>query len=210
MRFDDTISIEGAATALGVLGAAIGYLISLVRSWRFTYRDSRYRGTNTVILDILQQDPFRSLTEQELYERYCSDEMAEKRKQYRAWKPSKLSLLEFEGQLTHLQMQFLIDLAGKDSYSIRVKPPSSYDRQQAFELEVRDFVRARVTEDELRSAARQVFVNPPDQWARGRALKLLVRLKDATVIEDAKTALTGTDAKTAIEIAEVFAEYYGK
>jgi hypothetical protein len=84
MAFDPTVTIEGAATALGVLGAATGYVINLIRGWHFDYKDKRYAGTNRLILDLLEKNFWTGLTESKLYELYISPELNAKRKEYQA------------------------------------------------------------------------------------------------------------------------------
>lgn len=57
---------------LGVVGAALGYMINLVKGWVQEYRNRRYRGTNLAIPLVLEREEnfFHGLAEDELW-RHC-------------------------------------------------------------------------------------------------------------------------------------------
>lgn len=74
------MTIEGGATALAVVGAAIGYLVNLARGWRRERRDANFIGTRLLILEVLERHPFSGLSEDELWNAYRSEALAERRK----------------------------------------------------------------------------------------------------------------------------------
>ena len=118
MTIDTTLNIEAVIAALGVLGAAVGYLINLIQKWHENHKDRKYRGTNFVILDLLEKNFYEGLSEDRLWELYNSEDTKEQRRSFGAYRPAKLERLGFEGQLKHLQNNFLIRLTGKGHYHI--------------------------------------------------------------------------------------------
>lgn len=207
MQFDPTVTIEGAATALGVLGAATGYLVNLVRGWRYDYKEKRSTGTNLLIMDLLEKNTWTGLTESDLFALYGSPELEGKRREYKAWHPKKINRLEFERQLRALQYDHLIDLAGPDLYRIRVNPVSGYevrDRQKASDA---TFVKSSVDQKKLVNFLREQVKSAKSPYDRGRALRLLARLRDEEFVRVSTTALDGTDAELGMQLADVFAEH---
>ncbi len=163
-----------------------------------------------LVLVSLQEDPWKAFPASELQVSYSSKEFAEKRKRYGALPPKKLPLLDFRRQLIRLQLDFLIDLAGKDSYSIRVRPPSAYDQRQAYQEAVRSFVASKVTVDEVLKAARGALANTKDRYARRDALRLLLRLRDPQALEEGRRALQSEDPDVALDAAGAFGEFLSR
>ncbi len=130
MKFDTTLNIESVVAALGVLGAAIGYLIDLVRRWIDNSKEKKYRGTNSIILDLLEQNFYSGLSEDELWKQYQGTETVEKRKTFGAYNPKRLGKLGFEHQLKHLQGRFLIRLTGECHYHIEFQEPYRWRETQ--------------------------------------------------------------------------------
>src|SRR4051812_1223420 len=115
-KIDTTLNIEGIIAALAILGAAIGFLINLIKGWKTDFKEKRYRGTNHIILDLLEINFQEGLSEEKLWELYCSPETKLKRKSFSAYNPKKLKRIGFENQLKHLQSRFLIRLTGPGHY----------------------------------------------------------------------------------------------
>lgn len=116
--FDRTINIESLIASIGVIGAALGYILNLIKNWKRESADRKYRGTNSFILDMLETNFYSGMSEDKLWETYNAPSTSEKRKTFGAWKPEKLKKLGFEGQLRHLQSKFLIRLTGNNHYHI--------------------------------------------------------------------------------------------
>jgi hypothetical protein len=133
LRFDNTINIESLVAAIGVVGAATGYIFKLIKDWRYQYKDNKYHGTNLIILDLLETHFYDGLSENKLWELYNDSATKGKRGIYKAWKPSSLRRIGFEKQLRHLQDRFLIRLTGKDHYHI-----AFHDKRDWLEQERQD------------------------------------------------------------------------
>ncbi len=125
-QLDKSINIEGIIAAIAILGAAIGFTINLFRKWKLDYKEKRYRGTNFIILELLELNFQEGLSDDKLWELYSSVDMLEKRKSFSAYKPKKLKHIGFEGQLKYLQSQFLIRLTGPAHYHIDFREPSDW------------------------------------------------------------------------------------
>lgn len=161
ITWDPTISIEGTATALGVVGAAIGYLTNLINGALKERRNTLYRGTRLVILDLLECDPWQGLTEDQIWNLYRAEKP---RKHYTALSPKKLTKLGLKRELKQLQLQFLIDLCGKDSYRIRMSPVSKYDLQKSGELSAIRLFTSSVTRDDLVHVTKRILGNAESKW----------------------------------------------
>lgn len=210
MDFDPRVSLEGAATALGVLGAALGYVINLVRNWRREHRAGRYRGTRLVILDLLGQHLWTGLTADQLRMQYESDALTGKRKEYRAWPSRTLDRIEFERELKQLQLDFLIDLVGKDHYQVRVRPISSHDMKEVAEARIASLAQSKVSPLQLVDVALRVLTGSPDKYDRRDALRLLVQLSDVRAIDEVIKSLGSSDHQLALDAAGVLAPYVGR
>jgi hypothetical protein len=205
--FDPHVSIEGIATAVGVLGAAIGYVINLALNWRRDRRTRRYRGTRLVILDLLEQSLRTGLTVQELRAQYGSEAIAQQRKEYGAWDPGQLDDIEFERELKQLQLDFLIDLVGKDRYQIRVKLISSNDLREAAEARIASLTKSTVTTQELQDVASRILSKSTDRYIRRDALRVLLQLSDPKAVSEVVKALASTDDDLALDAAGLLAPY---
>jgi len=132
---DTTINIEGLVAAIAIFGAVIGFIINLSKNWISEYKEKRYRGTNFVILDLLEQNFSTGLSEKQLWNLYRSDSTLEKRKKYSAYAPIKIGEIGFEGQLKHLQNRFLIRLTGPSQYHIDFQDPRNWKTKKNINIE---------------------------------------------------------------------------
>jgi len=88
-QLDKTINIEGIIAALAILGAATGFIINLIRKWKIDFKEKRYRGTNFIILDLLELHFQDGLSEDKLWNLYSSNDMRGKTGQTDHPKPEK-------------------------------------------------------------------------------------------------------------------------
>lgn len=127
-KIDKTLNVEGIIAALAIFGAAVGFVLNLIKGWRNDYKETRYRGTNSIILDLLEQNFENGLSEEELWNLYSSTDTLSKREAFKAFGPEKLKRIGFEGQLKHLQSRFLIRLTGPAHYHIDFSEPRQWKR----------------------------------------------------------------------------------
>lgn len=200
--FDPSVTIEGVATALGVVGAATGYLVNLVRGWRLDRKNARYRGTKLVILQLLKEQLPKGISEIDLWSRYNSGETEAIRKKYGAWKPKKLGVIGLERELKQLQLDFLIDLIDRDTYRLRYKPVDSYEKEEREKTELSEFLRGFVNEDKISETALRVFITSKSSYEKEDAARLLMKLRDEKGMAKVVEALDSEDSNTAIQIAE--------
>jgi len=205
--YDPNVSIEGIATALGVLGAAIGYLLNLAKGWRNERKRNHYVGTRLVILTLLERNLWTGLSEDQLWELYISNDSLELRKSYGAWELKKFDRIKFERELRQLQLDFQIDLAGKDQYRLRVQPISNYDLQKVSEIEAMKFVSEHFTREKVTEALKRIHSSGKNEYDRQRALNLLVQLKSPEALQDISNALNASDNSLSIEVASMLTQY---
>jgi hypothetical protein len=208
LQWTNQVSVEGAATAVGVLGAATGYLINLIRQWRFQYINTRYRGTRLVILDLLEQRFEVGLTETELWEKYQSKEMEKKRKEYKAWRTSKFKdRVEFEREIRQLQIDRLIRLTSKDTYKVDADPTSIYDLKDMAKRSTAEYLLERVSRQELIQIVQTVLERADNIYAKKRAFELLMSLGDNQSADRLLEELRSSDTDTSVTAAETIADY---
>jgi len=207
VQYDPNITIEGAATALGVVGAAIGYLLNLRRNWSSSRNGRLNLGTRLCILDILEQHLQLGASESEIITAYQSSEFLTKRLEYGGWKPNDLDKIRYERFLKQLQNDFLIDLVGKDRYKMRVKPVSKYDIRESTESIVSDHIQTVTTIDNLQKILKEYLEDSSHGYRRKRAAELLLRTGDKKTIEEIVKLCDGEDAELRLEIAELLIEH---
>lgn len=139
LEFDSKVAIDGVATALGVVGAAVGYLINLVREWRNERRDRALLGTSFVILDLLERAE-GSLSEKSLFDGYRAASCENVRRKYGATDPSKLSQVDFERRLRSLQFDGFIAPAGTDKWRTRFNPIDEYEQRNLIRQRIGDAI----------------------------------------------------------------------
>lgn len=185
-RIDTTLNIEGIIAALAILGATIGFLINLVKKWRLDFKEKRYRGTNFVILDLLESNFQNGLSEDNLWNYYCSIETQKKRKSFSAYNPKKLKRIGFEEQLKHLQSRFLIRLTGPAHYHIEFSEPREWKRfyRQNCYLKILDKIKSTLGEEELKKILNETINSPDANFYRLKDThRLLLEIGDDNAIE---------------------------
>ena len=203
VTWDPNISLEGLATGLGILGAATGYVLNLVHRWREERLARAERGAKLVILHILESEPRRGLTEDELWERYRSDRLADVRQKYRAAKPRRLDRLTFERFLKQLQNEFLVDLSDVDKYRLRIHFSSPWEEAQRQQQQIREKLLATVSVQKVRDVASRTLHDPnAPPYEKQRAARILVRLGDDTGLDELVSLLDAPDSALALEAAE--------
>lgn len=209
MRWDDTVSIEGVATALAVLGAAIGYVINLIRAWRQDVDERAMRGVSFVILEFLEEHLVDGLSEQELWDAYVSDASASLRGKYSGKEPARLSRVDFERRLRSLQFDGMVDPVGKDRWRVRARLVESHELRESARERVRSAVRTAVPVDNVARTAERLFRDATSSWQKKEALEMLVKLdpqQGATMLKD---LLGSTNRDEAVAAAELLTEFYG-
>jgi hypothetical protein len=206
-NFSSELTVEGLATAIGVLGAAIGYLINLFRNWRNERLDARYRGTKLMILDLLERNFWYGLSEEELWTLYRGNSTSERRSHYKAWPPSKFNRLDFEREIRQLQLDHLIELAEKDTYRLRAYPVSLYDLEKATEIANANLLAAKVNRTKLTEVAKRVLVESERDHEKLNAARLLVKVADSDSLGEVLKLLDSSDTEVALEAAEFLLPY---
>ena len=204
--YDPSIGIADAATALGVVGAAAGYIISLIRAWRTDWRNTRYRGTRLTILELLEQALPEGMAEKDLRSAYSKNEHL--RRKYTAWDPEKLDDVAFERELKQLQFyDHAIDLVGPDTYRIRHEPITQYEMNERRRREVSEFVQKNVPTEKLRETALRILKNTDDKHDREEAARSLMRLQDEDGLKECLKILETIEDGAAIQIVNEIIEF---
>jgi hypothetical protein len=203
MTWDPNIGLEGIATGLGILGAAVGYVVNLVRNWRRETRDERERGAKFVILQLLEKGSRHGVSEEDLWQGYGAAEAGSVRKKYRAADPDDIDRLTFERFLKQLQNELLIDLVDVDRYRLRFNRASAWEEAQAEARKIRDRLRTKVTPQRVRATASRILRDDTLQaYEKGRAARLLLGLGDDEGADEVIRLLDSKRADVAIEAAE--------
>ncbi|MBI2150801.1 MAG: hypothetical protein HYU27_09400 [Acidobacteria bacterium] len=206
MEYDPRITLEGAATALGVLGAAIGYLFSVVARFRHDRREEGLIGTRLLILELLERHLATGLKEDQIWTIYTSRDVAERRKYYRARAPNKVNRLQFERELRQLQLDHLIDLGGPDHYHVRLRP--RYDADDLAKLNLSASISAKVSRDKLRETAAHVLNDTAaDTYRKRDAMRTLIKLGDAASLQLVVDLLDAEQRELALVAADLLAEH---
>ncbi|WP_171098438.1 hypothetical protein [Ruegeria sp. HKCCD7255] len=203
LEFDTTIGLEGAATAIGVLGAAAGYIFSLIDGGLRRLREGKYRGTKFVILTILEKHPINGMEEQEIFSQYDSSQNEKLRKGYGAWKPGKLDAVEFERLLKQLQTEFMIDLIGPDRYRLRQNPVRSYEFEESARSERAAMVESTVSEDEIAKVLLKILREASSDFDREDAARTLLDLKNQESLEYLTEQMKSADNEQALAAARI-------
>ena len=205
-KIDTTLNIEGIIAAIAVLGAAIGFLLNLAKNWLYEYKDKRYRGTNSIILDLLEQNFENGLSEEELWNLYSSNDTLLKRKEFKAFSPNKISRYGFEGQLKHLQSNFLIRLTGPAHYHIDFREPKDWKRfyQVNTYRQMVEHIENEVGQIELNKILNSVI--SPSFYRSTAAQTYLIDKGDSVAISNLILDLKNTDMNIRQKAAEHFIE----
>lgn len=121
--------LGAVATAFAFVGAALGYLLSLYKGWSDERRDDRLRGTNYLLLDLLDDWLLDGLSETELMAQYRTHASGPKGRHYGALPAKKFSELDLARHLKRLQFDGLIDLVGPGQYRIRFRSQDRYEAE---------------------------------------------------------------------------------
>lgn len=205
LEWDPKVSIEGTATALGVMGAAVGYLTSLVQRSRQERMNTCSRGTRLLILDILEQSPWNGMSEDKLWESYKLE--SQKRRYYKAYPPQELTRIGLEREIRQLQLQFLIDLCGKDQYRVRMHPITKYDIDKYSDRKALEILNAGVSRDELIQAALKALHSKELRYQKRSALKILIKLGYEDIQKEIQYLLQQPEEDSSIDAISEIAEY---
>lgn len=209
LKLDSTVNVEGIISALAILGAAIGFVINLIKKWRSDYKQKKYRGTNFIILDLLESNFQDGLSEDKLWNLYCSRETLEKRKHFSAYKPEKLKRIGFEGQLKHLQNQFLIRLTGPAHYHIDFKESrdwKNYNRKNNF-IKIVEQIKDDIGEKELNEILNQFIQNNDRSFYRIKdTYRFLIEYGDSSSVRKIISDLKNSDVEIRKNAVELFIE----
>ncbi len=196
LQFDSKVSIDGVATSLGVMGAAVGYLINLVREWRKERRDRALLGTSFVILDFLERAD-GSLSEKALLDRYVDSGSEDVRTKYGATKPEELSPVDFERRLRTLQLEGFIAPAGSDRWRTCFKPIDEYELRNL----MRERIGAAITDPEYRKRLVQritdVMHHPQARYQWKSLVEALMVLDPARAVAELEKAAQSDDVEQA-------------
>jgi hypothetical protein len=92
-------------------------------------------------------------------------------------------------------------------YRVRVNPIPGYeirDRQKARDA---TFVRSAIDQEKLRQFLRDQVRTAGSPFDKGRALRLLARLRDQEFVRVSSGALEGSDKEIGLQLADLVAEY---
>jgi hypothetical protein len=208
MEWENKVSVEGLATAIGVLGTAVGFLINLIRTWRRDADEKAMRGVSFVIIEMLEENLVEGLSEQELFDAYTSERRADLRKKYSAKKPSKLSQVDFERRLRILQFEGMVDPVAKDRWRVRARPVDRHEIREYNEATTRRLLRDAVPAGDIVAAAEGVLSEASTSWQKKQALQLLIRLRPEEAAVRLKGFLKSADPEESLAAAEIIAEVY--
>jgi hypothetical protein len=212
-KIDTTLNIEGIIAALAILGAAISYIINLIKNWRTAYKEKRYRGTNFVILELLETNFKEGLSEDKLWDLYNDGSTLQKRKYFNAFSPSKLKRIGFEGQLKHLQSRFLIRLTGPGHYHIDFSEPRDWRRfsQRLSFQKIIDSVKSKLTSEELSAIfVKNVNNDTLGAYRRKDTLNYLLETGNTDAINKLIEDLKSSDSEKSKSATELFLEIYSE
>lgn len=208
-QIDTKINIEGIIAAIAILGAAIGFIINIVRRWNLDYKEKRFRGTNFIILDLLETNFQNGLSEDKLWELYSSADMQEKRKSFFAYNPKKLKRIGFEGQLKHLQSLFLIRLTGPAHYHIDFSQPSDWGRfyKKNQYIQILQSIKAQIGEEILNEILNKTIQNGDISFYKLKdTYRYLFDTGDNAAISKIISDLKNEDLNTRQNAVELFIE----
>jgi hypothetical protein len=207
MRWDTTVSIEGVATAAGVVGAAVGYLVNLIRNWRQEAKNKKRRGTYSTILHLLEEDLVSGLTEDQLWDMYSSERTSEVRRRYNALTPTKVDRVRFESLIRDLRLDRLIELVGRDQYRLETRHLDKYDFQSEARAVAIKAANRAIAPTAVADAARAALLDESlDRWERKHALELLMRVDPDDGVAQATKLLSCGKHDLIIMAGEVLAD----
>lgn len=207
MQIERSFSLEGVTMAIGVLAASTAYIASLARSWHLQRRKTRQIGTRMMVLDLLEQNLLGGLSGIDLWRLYSEPSNRGLLRKYNAWPATKLDEAAFENELKQLQLDGLIDLAGRNHYRLRFRPIDRHELEQAAESATTSLVLSMVNRERLRAVASMVARESRGAYEKERAIRLLLRLQDQESVSEAIRALDNDDPSIALAAAERLADF---
>lgn len=204
LEFDPKISIEGIATALGVIialvGGVLGFLIGFFRSARARRQDRRERADRLTIMEILERDLFQGLTETQIKELFRADETAVFRKKAGASNPQKLSEHDFSRYLRDLQWSHMIDQIEKDKYRMR-STALSYEQSRARQQQFVAAITQIVPEQKIIAAIERHY-DALDDYERSSVVRALLNLGRTEIVGRLAKDLEADDPKKCVAAAK--------
>jgi len=207
MQIDRPMSIEGVMMAIALSAAVAAYMTSLVRSLIEQRQKARQRGTRMMVLDLLEQHLLGGLSGVDLWRLYSDPSNRGLLRKYNAWPATKLNETAFESELKQLQLDGLIDLAGRNHYRLRFRPADRHELEQAAEAATTSLVLSMVNRERLRAVASKVARESRGVYEKERAIRLLLRLQDQESVSEAIRALDNADPSVALAAAERLADF---
>lgn len=196
---DRTLNIEGLAAALGIIGAAIAYIISLILRFWDKRKARNFRGTKFVILEVLEAALPGALSEEQIISEYGATSRIDERAKYGAWPPEKIDRLTFEREIKQLQNDFLIEITGKNSYRLKVNPIAPHETVENSKTELAEILRREIGINAVRDAAYACLVAARHDFDAERALMSLHQLGDGRGVEFLRHKIAnGSDEEKAL------------
>lgn len=204
ITFDTNINLEGAVAALGIMIAAIGYLVSLCKSALDKRKADRIRADDMLILEILEESPLIGLSEQEILQGFQSPEYTALGKRLGASTPRQVGITHIENRLLALQYDHFVDRTTSRKYVLRTGFEKLPDRERQREAELArrklTYVQARTSNDKVLQVLSENF-DRIDEWDRKMVLEAYSQLGIEASIEKLVTQLDSEEPKLAVSAA---------
>ena len=199
MTLNTEVSIEGLVAALGICGAAIGYIVSLFHK----KKEKREKADRLTIMEILEREPVFGLSETQIKIYFESDETANFRKKAGANKPSKLKDTDYAIYIRDLQWASMIDQIDKDKYRLRV-------RRMDYELVVREKIKSLVEDKLNKEQVVQILLKKytdASGYEKDKHFDCLIHLDPKTAVDTVLAEINPTDSRFSLEAFERISKY---
>ncbi|MFG0243215.1 MAG: hypothetical protein ACF8R9_10570 [Phycisphaerales bacterium JB054] len=206
IEYDATVSIEGAATALGVVGAAIGYLINLIVGWCRDRREHKLRGTKLVLLELLESEPVAGLTEEELTRAYASSSTESIRRRYSALKPKKLTPMFLEEKLRSLQFEGMVRPVPGNRWRAELRPLSNFESEDIALQAAMQIGREQLDRTEILEAVKGAVESANDFHEKERAAQIWLRIDPANAIVALQKMSHSDDSEEALVALDILSK----
>ena len=207
MDWDTTLSVEGVATAAGVLGAAIGYIVNLMKTWRDNGEAKKRRGTYATILHFLEDDLLEGQTEDQLWQKYVSPDSLGIRKRYRAISARKLDRVKFEALIRDLRLDRLIELIGRDQYRLESRFLDKYDLSRESRTIASQVAGRLISIDAITDRVRAIVMDRSlSRYERKDALELMIRVSPTVGVRQAAELMGSSDRVEVLIAGEVLGD----
>jgi len=209
LRFDSTVNIDGIISAVAILGAAVGFFINLAKTWHKELKEKKLRGTNFIILGLLESNFQNGLSEEDLWRLYSGSETLLNRQYFSAFSPKKLNRVGFNRQLKQLQCDFLIRLTGPAHYHIDFQDNVrwvNYIKKNRF-VQVVDRIKIEVGELELYEILSKSLKSDGRNFYRLKdTYRFLMEKGDDSVVTNIIADLKSSDVQKRNAAIELFIE----